>query len=143
MSWPCFLIRSIRQSDARRVALPPGQVRNEHHLLYTLPDGREVSFDDLPIGACWRSHEQPNYYGAPGWCVVLPGKGIWRTGEAASGGGHWTITGDAPHLTAAEAIHYIGIYHGRLVDGVVSDDADGRQYDELGYLAAREGKGSK
>jgi hypothetical protein len=135
MPWTCSRVRSIRISDAERVELRPGQVRNESHLLYTLADGREVSFKDLPVGTCWHSDEQPRYYGARGWCIVLPGKGIWRTSEAASGGGHWTITGDAPWLTAHEAIHYIGIYHGTLRDGVIGDDLDGRTYDADGWPA--------
>jgi len=64
-------------------------------------------------------------------CVMLPGGSHWVVDAPTSdGGGHsgWTITGEAPFITASPSI-VVPQYHGWLQNGVLSDDLDGnRQY---------------
>lgn len=130
MSWPCYLVKSIRFSHWR-IHNDGGRSR---HLLFTLADGREVKFEDLKPGACWHSSLQPQYSGSvPGPCIVLPGKVIWRMAEPPTDGGlPWKLTGDLPFITAEPSINYTGRYHGWVTNGVVSDDCEGRLFDEMG-----------
>jgi hypothetical protein len=145
MPWKCFPITTIRM----RPIAPPAHLvpavdngclvvaRRVPH--YTLPDGREVIFEHLAPGAVWHSSSMPDWAFAPGWCVVVPGKATIRLGEAAHGGGRWTVNGRADTLTVVPGIHYVSMWRGVIVDGEISDDADGREYDDHGYkLRARE-----
>lgn len=53
----------------------------------------------------------------------------WATGAGKSG---WTITGEAPNITARPSINYRpgdpGGWHGWLTNGQLSDDLEGRTY---------------
>ena len=40
----------------------------------------------------------------------------------------WSVTGEPPRITAHPSINAVGDYHGWLVDGVLSDDVEGRTY---------------
>lgn len=96
---------------------------------------RFVGFNRLPVGAVWHSSIQPGYVGRRGWCIVLPGKAIWRTAERESGArGHWTVSGEAPHFTIHPAVEFVSMYRGQIRDGVIGDDLDGRRYDAHGWL---------
>jgi len=55
------------------------------------------------------------------WCVDL----VASNNRSGSG---WTVTGDAPNITARPSIAVHG-YHGWLTNGVLSDDLEGRRYD--------------
>jgi hypothetical protein len=129
MGWPCIHIRSIRQGDWEERE-GGGKIRQPY---YTLPDGREVRFSDLPVGAMWDSKIDPNYFGKRGGpCVVLPGRMIWRMGEEGTNGHLWTLSGDIPNVTASPSINFVGTYHGWVQNGVVSDDCEGRKFDVNG-----------
>ena len=62
----------------------------------------------------------------PLW-VCLPGR-VWFCvdSNATSGGGGWRVTGEPPRITVDPSINCIGVYHGWLRDGVLTDDVDGR-----------------
>jgi hypothetical protein len=64
--------------------------------------------------------------------VCVPGGFDWCVdGPANNLGGHgWTVTGEAPRLTATPSIG-TEKYHGWLRDGVLSDDLEGRTYPEV------------
>lgn len=47
--------------------------------------------------------------------------------------GGWTVTGEPEALTVTPSINLIGVYHGFLTAGVISDDCETRVYDEEGY----------
>ena len=51
-------------------------------------------------------------------------------GEQGPYGEGWDVTGDpaAGTLTVSPSIHIVGLYHGWLRAGVLSDDVDGRQF---------------
>jgi hypothetical protein len=71
--------------------------------------------------------------------LVIPGYGGYCLDYAywPDQGGHgWTITGEVPNITASPSLG-IGrddqgswCYHGWLRNGVLSDDIEGRKYDE-------------
>lgn len=69
--------------------------------------------------------------------VVLPGPTLfcidskcWTSGNYYGG---WTVAGEAPNITITPSINIGGTYHGFLQNGIITDDVDGRVFDELGY----------
>lgn len=146
MRWKCFLVKSIRQGDWQ--PLPSGgRIRR---LYYTLPDGREVEFEALPVGAMYDCNQLPTelvvggILGSKpqgvrktrtGLCVVLPGKTIWNMMQPGTRDNCvWTIKGEPPNVSAHPSIDCTGIYHGWVKDGFVSDDLNGRKFGDDGYL---------
>lgn len=100
----------------------------------------------IPVGTMWYSPwylEHPNYLSRPymeRWAgkrpplfVHLPG-GVdfcvdsrpTRGGRLDDGG--WEVTGEAPHITVSPSISILGVYHGFIREGVVTDDVDGRVF---------------
>jgi hypothetical protein len=131
MSWPCFNVVSIRRGDWE----PTESGGRIQRLYYTLPDGREVEFKDLPVGAMWHTDMVPPlsdgyklYENDPSLCVLLPGKSIWHMHHKGTDGCLWNISGSPPRVTASPSINLVGIYHGWVRDGVVTDDCDGRRF---------------
>lgn len=64
-------------------------------------------------------------------CVRLPDGTAWNVdthygGRYENDAPGWTITGEAPRITAHPSVNVQGSYHGWLTDGVLSDDLDGR-----------------
>lgn len=58
--------------------------------------------------------------------------------RADDAGGHgWVVTGDPETLTVSPSINAIGIYHGFIRNGVITDDVEGRTYDASGRLPPR------
>lgn len=52
--------------------------------------------------------------------LALPGGAHWLIDGKASGTqSGWTVTGQAPKLTAHPSIHVVGVYHGWLKAGVL------------------------
>lgn len=107
----------------------------------------EGSFD-LPVGAMWygKMPEGPggnclgnlsdeyyrDYFGKrPPLIVMLPAKNEhgemfpwpWCVDTVQSSEPHagWTVTGEAPNITVSPSIHAVGVYHGWLQNGVISD----------------------
>lgn len=106
--------------------------------IYVDAAGNEYTLRDAPIGAMWRCEwfeDAPAWAGPDGesWSVCVPPGGLsghWCVDGPSSSGGSWTRTGTPPRITAHPSIHVVGTYHGWLVDGVLSDDIDGRRFDE-------------
>lgn len=69
--------------------------------------------------------------------VIMPGMAVFCIdGQTHSNGvfaGGWTVTGEAPNITVQPSINLGGVYHGWLQNGVITDDCEGRQYNEDGY----------
>src|SRR5687767_4658651 len=122
MPWKCFKLASIRQGPWEP---SPGGGRMRQ-MYYTLPDGREVNFDDLPVGAMWHTDLYPEDPGSGNFyrrknsiCVVLPGKTIWYMNFPGTNGHVWDVRGEIPDVTASPSINFVGLYHGYVRDGVV------------------------
>lgn len=75
-------------------------------------------------------HRPPLVVRLPGpvdWCVDGP---PWRDGKPTGDG--WDVTGEPPTITVSPSINIGGIYHGYIQGGVITDDCEGRQFDENG-----------
>lgn len=72
--------------------------------------------------------------------IKLPGGTDFRISHASSESikaGHpkgWLIVGELPNITVEPSINVIGYYHGWIRGGELSDDIEGRQYDDDGKL---------
>ena len=38
----------------------------------------------------------------------------------------WTVTGEAPNITVSPSINIVGLWHGFLTSGILTDDLDSR-----------------
>lgn len=76
------------------------------------------------------SHRQPLFVVLPGRHLFLVDGKCFKDGEKYGG---WAVTGEAPLITVHPSINIGGMYHGHLQNGVLSEDCEGRTYDELGY----------
>jgi hypothetical protein len=71
--------------------------------------------------------------------VILPNGETWEMDRAYGGNPNndgWTITGEAPNITAMPSINAIrepreSGYHGWLKNGILSDDLEGRTYEKV------------
>jgi len=93
--------------------------------LYRLPDGKEVTVEEAPVGAIWRAwwfEESPSWAGPDGQCLIVktPG-GDWCVDGPAKDGSHWKRTGTPPNISVTPSILIEGKYHGFLTDGVLKD----------------------
>jgi hypothetical protein len=124
MPWTCSLVEN-----------PP---LNEHG---------NVKWRDLPIGAMvyldlpeeelrqrhlsdqyWAQnaqHRKPLVVKLPNGYTFLVDSQCWENGRHYGG---WTVTGTPPHITVQPSINMVGLYHGWLQSGVLSDDVDGRKF---------------
>lgn len=66
-------------------------------------------------GACWSSVPKPD-----------------GQGSVVEYYGGWTVSGTPQLLTVSPSINCVGIYHGFIQNGVITDDCEGRKYDETG-----------
>lgn len=122
MPYPLFVIDDLKEKSRR---WEPGAM---WFIESYGPDGehRGVFLDSmasLEYKRDWADKRSPI-------CVCLPGGGWWTVDQKPSNGSEsgWTVTGDAPNLTAQPSINAEGLYHGWLKDGVLSDDLEGRTY---------------
>lgn len=114
MSWPCRLIDAPMGREVGDMWFAPQMVETGFWHGYALSD--EYKRD-------WAGKRPPIW-------VVLPSK-TWFCVDSRTtddGGGGWTVTGDAPNITVSPSINAVGIYHGFLVSGVLSDDCEGRTF---------------
>lgn len=63
--------------------------------------------------------------------VTLPccnGYAFCVDSDATSGAGGWRVSGDPPNVTVSPSINIVGLYHGWIQNGVISDDCEGRTF---------------
>ena len=75
----------------------------------------------------------------PPLLVFLPGTGWWCIDAAYSAHGRpvpdrasWSVTGDLPRITVSPSLNIPGAFHGWIRDGVISDDVEGRRFNDQG-----------
>lgn len=131
MTWTCHF---ITEADATALGadglLRPGHMWYEPGLL-----GYSVGNPRRPATNYFRD----NAHRAP-IVVYLPGRIEFHVDgpalrEGIPVGVGWEVSGNPPRLTVAPSIDIAGIYHGHLIDGVLSDDLAGRKYANDGRLA--------
>ncbi|MDB5057204.1 MAG: hypothetical protein JWO59_676 [Chloroflexi bacterium] len=72
-----------------------------------------------------RAGQRPLWIRLPGNVVHCIDGASYNNGQWGAG---WTVTGDPPNITVSPSINHIGIYHGWIRGGVVTDDCEGRAY---------------
>lgn len=67
--------------------------------------------------------------------IKLPGRDDWCIDfkPANEGGNGWHVTGEPPEISCSPSI-MTREYHGWVQNGYLTDDTDGRRYDEKGNL---------
>lgn len=149
MSWKCRLIEYTKECN--------GQTLEVGNMFYFKPPANyKADFHDDDDGWYWPhfyAHEDKlsDYYkqhnsGRPPLLVFLPGRSLfcvdgacWRTptpGGKIEYYGGWQVIGEAPLITLAPSINLVGSYHGFLQNGVISDDCEGRRFDQFGKLVS-------
>lgn len=157
MPWQCRMFPIV---GTRMVEVNPPRGTLVGTTLLVDSSGHGWDIDDLPIGAMFavprhadREDEWPWWAAADEWLsdyyhahnahrepllVKLPGRVVWCIDSKSwSGnvlGAGWAVTGNGPNITVSPSINCIGTYHGFLVNGVISDDCEGRQYHHDGRL---------
>lgn len=143
MAWKIFMVKQVEG------------------FLWELPDGRQVGFNDLPVGAMYEEVIGPRISGLSEHyrnsvaatrkplVVKLPtnpydnaadadiGGVLFWVDQGFSDGSGWQVSGEAPNLTLSPSVNMIGgnhrqgSYHGWIKNGVISDDCEGRTYPQF------------
>lgn len=118
MSWKCFLVE--RRMGAPRPGSDGAVVTPAEFFRY----GEKIEWADLPVGAMW--------FDGPLLFVRLPAYIDWCIDRPGTGGSKWTRSGEPPDVNVIPSINYVGIYHGWVRNGWVTDDCEGRKFDDAG-----------
>jgi hypothetical protein len=97
---------------------------------------KDVSRDDWPW---WIASDErlSDYYHAhtkyrQPLLVILPGQNLFcvdsKCWNDKSMYGGWQVTGIPPAITISPSINIAGTYHGWIINGVISEDCEGRVY---------------
>jgi hypothetical protein len=127
MPWPCYLVEYVPCDPSIPDPERPGV---SFTALWKTPDGEILDFRKLKVGAIWKHPTR-------GITVKLPGfSGMngWAMEQEGSPGNRWTVTGEIPNVTATPSVNCVGTYHGWVTNGVVTDDCEGRKFDDFGKL---------
>jgi hypothetical protein len=123
MPWKLKLI----DSDKKLTELEPGDIMFvDHYKEFCEKPGEEGErkhrfFSDRYL--------RDDYYKRDPLLICLPDGHHWCIDQVATNGLEgWQVSGQVPNLTANPSILSSG-YHGWLRDGVLSDDTEGRTYD--------------
>lgn len=119
MPWQCYLVTPL-----------PDPVRRDvnNSVFYRTPDNQVLPWHDLRVGAMYRDPmygirvKVPGYNGTNDWKIEQPGTNGYR----------WTITGSIPLISVVASFNNKGVYHGILTNGILSDDVEGRKFDDFG-----------
>ena len=134
--WKCFVVRPSPASDPADPVMWTG-VRDGETITRTwdqMPPGAVAAFAADDPSRDTVAHGK-RYIGEDGYEVFvrLPGRVWWNIGAPSTGGGPgWTRSGAVPEITAHPSIHYVWTYHGYVRNGYVTDDVDGRQFNDEG-----------
>jgi hypothetical protein len=137
MPWKIFMVKQIENA------------------VWELPNGKQVGFDDLPVGAMYleeigtrrsglSAHYKNNVASIRKPLVVKlptnpythvedtgPGGVLFWIDMGFSDGTGWEVSGEAPTLTLTPSINYEHGYHGYIKNGVITDDCEGRTYPQF------------
>ncbi len=125
MALQCKFITTEELKNLSHKDLKPGDMWYLEHLV---KDGYTIDFSD-PQSYLAENYGRDWYRKRPPICVRLPDGKDWVVDSRSTGGGGWVITGEVPNITASPSI-LTETYHGFLHNGVLSNDLEGRTYDE-------------
>ena len=123
MAWRCYMVEYLPACpDFWREANP-----DNVPIDLSRPKDFPLKFSDLRPGEMWWQDDD--------LCVKLPSGSEWnidvgRRIRESGGQVHaaWSRTGNAPNVTANPSINHVGLYHGWLRDGFLTDDCEGRKF---------------
>jgi hypothetical protein len=92
--------------------------------------------DGTPVGYVSKQYIRDWLGKRPPIGVVLPNGQTFIVDMAYTLGDNperngWMVTGEPPNITVHPSINWVGVYHGWLKDGVLSDDVEGRKFPEV------------
>ena len=126
MPWPCYVVETISYDPP----IPHPDLPNVWTtMLFRAPDGSLVDYRKLKVGAIFVHPTRGIRVKLPG----LSGTNGWDMEQEGSPGHHWKVTGTIPLVTATPSINCVNVYHGYVTDGVVTDDVEGRKFDDYGH----------
>lgn len=126
MSWSCYIVEII---ECDPLILDPERPNISMTRMYRIPGTKELlSYQKLKIGAIYKTVEGIILVKLPG----MSGYNEWAMNRVTHEGYKWTITGEIPTVTATPSINCVGIYHGFVTKGIVTDDCEGRKFDDYG-----------
>lgn len=133
MTWPCRLIEWT--GETKKADLRVGDMFFAPHYAddvgyWPFIYSREKLLSDYY--KTWNSERRPILMWMPGQFVLCL-DAMWGSPKGLYGG--HIVTGDAPKITLNEEIIFADVYRGTLVDGVLSEDLNGRKYRDNGECA--------
>lgn len=135
MGWRCYIVERVKLNPHVEDKIRPGIYFTE---MYRIP-GTEalLSFRELKVGAIWQTErglriKLPGSSGHNSWDMEQPAN-QWENGKIVAVH-RWTVTGTAPDVTATPSINCVGVYHGFVTNGEVTEDCEGRKFDDFGHL---------
>ncbi len=144
MPWNCKMIEFTRETNMNTLEIGSmfyGPTWEEYKDDEALPSNEQKGLY-WPFAVCKPTrlsdyYRDKNYTRKP-LLVRLPGRILfcvdgkqWSDGKFFGG---WKVTGEAPLITVEPSINCVGVYHGLLVNGVLSDDCEGRHYNLDGSI---------
>ena len=133
MSWVCYIVERIKLDPHVEDSERPGVWFTE---MYRMPGTTElVQYKHLKVGAIWVGDrgihvKLPGASGHNGWDMEAIAN-EWKDGKIVREH-KWTITGTIPNVSATPSINCVGVYHGYVTNGIVTDDCEGRKFDDFG-----------
>lgn len=116
MSWPCRLIKEPSIADWDKIR--PGD-------MWFI--SRTSGADQLAPEHATRRQLVVCLPGPTHFAVYGP---TWTKDGAGPHG--WNVVGDPPNLTITPSINCSGVYHGYITNGVITDDCEGRKFNDQG-----------
>ncbi len=120
MPWPCYMVEKLKDR------------------MFRLASGEIVTWSQLAPGAMWveKWSDEPDHLVVklPGGCAgnewdIDKGR-LLNAAKAGRSLPAWTRTGDPPNVTVTPSINWVGMYHGHLQNGTLTDDCEGRKLNE-------------
>jgi hypothetical protein len=125
MPWTCRLIENPELNEHGNVDIAKRKIGDMWFLDVPTEELRNRELTDEYFAV--NSNRKP-------LVVLLPGRNVFLIdGKCCSDGGFyggWNVSGTPPAITVAPSINAEGRYHGYLIAGVISDDCEGRKFQE-------------
>lgn len=141
MPWPCRMIEFSKGMSSADLQI--GDMFFYREELYSFEEEGGYSWPrffahDKKLSQYYRDHNKAK---RPPLLVWMPGRVLFCVDsmcwDQAGYHGGWEVTGDPPFITVRPSIDMVGIYHGYIDNGVISDDKEGRVYDAEGKQVIR------
>lgn len=131
MPWRCRMIENPELDEHGNVDFSKREIGDMWYLELSPErlESRKEQFSDQYFSH--NSGRKPLVVKLPGpTCFVVDGK--YYNGQQGYHGG-WTVSGEPPNITLTPSINAVGRYHGFINNGEITEDVDGKKYDERGW----------